>query len=76
METNEPQLWEELYTAAVLETDPRKVAARIDEAQTALRERLHTRCQLPLAHCRERQRLEDAIRTWNMIRATGLEAPL
>ena len=44
MEMNEPQLWEELYTAAVLETDPSKVADRIDRAQDALRERLHTLC--------------------------------
>lgn len=76
METNEPQLWEELYTAAVLEPDPSKVSDRIDQAQTALRERLHQLRQLPLAHDRERRRLEDAIRTLNMIRATELEAPL
>ena len=76
METNEPQLWEELYTAAVLETDPSKVADRIDQAQDAVRERLYTLYQLPLAHIRERQRLEDAIRTLNMIRATELQAPL
>ena len=76
METNEPHLWEELYTAAVLETDPGKVADRIDKAQDALRERLHTLRQLPLARDRERQRLEDAIRTLNMIRATELQSPL
>jgi len=76
METNEPHLWEELYTAAVLETDPGKVADRIDKAQDALRERLHTLRQLPLARDRERRRLEDAIRTLNMIRATELKAQL
>ena len=39
MQKNELQFWEELYVAAVLETDPAKVAARIDQAQGALRER-------------------------------------
>jgi hypothetical protein len=69
---NEPKLWEELYAAAVLETDAAKIADRIDEAQHALRERWQTLHQTPHAHDRERRRLEDAMRTLNLIRETEL----
>ena len=76
MESKEPQAWEELYAAAVLEPDPGKVADRIDKAQDALRERWQILRQMPLQRDRERRRVEDAIRTLNMIRATELEAPV
>lgn len=75
MEANEFTPWEELYVAAVLETDPAKAADRIDVAQDALRERWHTLSQAPLARNPERQRVEDAIRTLNMIRLHELEPP-
>ena len=75
MELDEPQAWVELYTAAVLETDPSKVVGRIDKARDALRDRWHTLQQMPLGRDRERRRVEDAIRTLNMIRATELQAP-
>jgi hypothetical protein len=75
METNEVNSWEELYAAAVLESDPSKVVDRIETAQDALRERWQTLHQMPTARNRERRRVEDAIRTLNMIRATELEAP-
>jgi hypothetical protein len=68
MESDEPQAWEELYAAAVLETDASKIKDRIDKAQDALRERWHALQQMPRVHDRERQRIEDAIRTLNMIR--------
>jgi hypothetical protein len=70
MERHESQAWEELYAAAVLETDSNKVADRIDKAQDALRDRWHTLQQMPVKPDRERQRIEDAIRTLNMICAT------
>jgi len=38
MKTNDSKLWEELYAAAVLETDPAKIADRIREAQDAIRQ--------------------------------------
>jgi hypothetical protein len=69
---NEPKLWEELYAAAVLETEPAKIADRIDQAQNALRERWQTLHQTPRAHDRERRRLEDAMRTLNLIREAEL----
>ena len=75
MERDESQACEELYTAAVMETDPSKVASRIDKAQDALRHRWHTLQQMPLKRDHERRRVEDAIRTLNMIRATELQAP-
>jgi hypothetical protein len=70
MRTNELKAWEELYVAAVLESDPIKVESRIDLAQDALRERWQVLCRAPRAHDRERQRVEDAMRTLNLIRET------
>ena len=76
MENNQPEAWEELYVAAVLEPDLKKVADRIETAQNALRERWHTLQQMPLARSRERTRVEDAIRTLNLIRETELHDPI
>jgi hypothetical protein len=73
MQTNQPMPWEELYAAAVLETDPEKISERINLAQDALRDRWRDLQKLPLARERERQRVEDAIRTLNLIRQTELE---
>jgi len=75
METSEHKVWEELYVAAVLESDPTKMADKISLAQDALRERWHELRQVPLARHRERQRVEDAIRTLNLLRLTELEHP-
>lgn len=72
MGSDKPQAWEELYAAAVLETDPSKIENCIDQAQDALRERWHTLEQTPLVHDREKRRIEDALRTLNMIRVTEL----
>ncbi len=72
MEMAEPRIWEELYAAAVLETDPTKAVARINTAQDALRERWHALCQEPLVHDRELERVEDAMRTLTLIRETEL----
>ena len=72
MQTTEFNPWEELYVAAVLENDPAKAADRINTAQDALRERWHVLSRAPLARNRERQRVEDAIRTLNLIRLNEL----
>ncbi|MCU1270431.1 MAG: hypothetical protein JWN74_1725 [Acidobacteriaceae bacterium] len=74
MQTTEFKPWEELYVAAVLENDPAKAVDRINTAQDALRERWHALSQVPLARNRERQRVEDAIRTLNVIRLNELDA--
>ena len=75
MQKNEPQPWEELYAEAVFETDPSKIADRINTAQQELRRRWQTLHQPPLRNDRERQRIEDAIRTLNLISQTALEPP-
>jgi hypothetical protein len=75
MQTSEFKPWEELYVAAVLENDPAKAVDRINTAQDALRERWHALSQVPLARDRERQRVEDAIRTLNLIRLNELDPP-
>jgi hypothetical protein len=75
MQTNHAEVWEDLYVAAVLETDPSKIGDKISTAQDALRERWHELREVPLARDREKQRVEDAIRTLNMIRVTELERP-
>jgi len=46
---NEPKLWEELYAAAVLETDSAKIADRILQAEDALRQRWQALRQTPHA---------------------------
>jgi hypothetical protein len=75
MQTNEIKSWEDLYVAAVLETDPTKIADRLDIAQDALRERWRALRQVPFARDPERQRVEDAIRTLNIIRLNELDPP-
>ena len=45
MQTNEIKSWEELYVAAVLETDPARIADRLDTAQDAL---VHKMRETPL----------------------------
>ena len=74
MQSTQPTPWEELYAAAVLETDPDKISERIDLAQDALRDRWRDLQKLPLARNRERRQLEDAIRTLNLIRQTELHS--
>jgi len=74
MKTNDSKLWEELYAAAVLETDPAKIADRIREAQDAIRERWQALNDTPRANDRERRRVEDAMQTLNMIQQIELRA--
>jgi hypothetical protein len=62
-----PQHWEEAYRAAVLETDRDKLADRIDLAMAVLRA-----CLREIRCSRERQRIEDAVRTLDLIRRTEL----
>ena len=75
MQMKEKHLWEELYVAAVLESNPEKLGDRISLAQDALRERWYELRQAPLARDPERQRVADAIRTLNLIRLNEVESP-
>lgn len=74
MKTEDSNLWEELYAAAVLETDPAKMLERIRLAQEAIRDRWQVLNQTPRANDRERRRVEDAMRTLNMIQQMELRA--
>jgi hypothetical protein len=59
-------LWEELYAEAVLETDPSRLADRIYAAQDAIRQRWQALNRAPHSD-KERRRVEDAMRTLNLI---------
>jgi hypothetical protein len=71
MQKDRVQAWEELYAAAVLENDPARMVDRINRAQDALRQRWQMLRQARPGD-REKQRVEDAIRTLNLIRQTEL----
>jgi len=66
--------WEEAYRAAVLETDHNKLIDKIDSATTVLRKSL-LEASSPPEHIGERQRIEDALRTLDMIRRIELQIP-
>jgi hypothetical protein len=68
------QPWEETYRAAVLETDQRKLADKIDAANKILGQRL---LELGSSSDRsqERQRVTDALRTLDMIRRIEFKVP-
>jgi len=69
-----PQNWEEAYRAAVLETDHHKLAEKIDLATTLLRQCLKESSSPP-KRSSERQRMEDALRTLDMIRRIDVQIP-
>lgn len=71
---NMRQDWEEAYRAAVLETDHHKLAEKIDLAITVLRQCLKESSSPP-ERSSERQRIEDALRTLDMIRRIELQIP-
>jgi isopropylmalate/homocitrate/citramalate synthase len=68
------QDWEEAYRAAVLETDHNRLIDKIDSATTVLRKSLLETSSSP-EHVGERQRIEDALRTLDMIRRIDLKIP-
>jgi hypothetical protein len=60
------QDWEQAYRAAVLETDTSKLAGKINQAITVLRQCLQNSTS-PQKQSSERERMEDALRTLDMI---------
>jgi hypothetical protein len=66
------QDWKEVYRAAVLETDQHKLVDKIDLAISVLTERLLDASSSP-EHRSERQRIEDALRTLDVIRRIELQ---
>lgn len=75
MENRENEAWEELYVAAVLESDLTKISDRVEAARNALRERWQSLHRTPLANKRELERVVDAMRTLNLLRETELRTP-
>lgn len=74
MNAEMPQPWEEPYRAAVLETDQRKLADKIDTANIILWQRLlELGCSADRSQ--ERQRVTDALLTLDMIRRIELKIP-
>lgn len=63
--------WEEVYEAALLEMDRRKMAERIDTATVVLGTALREVSDVPERN-QEREWIEDALRTLQMLRQTEL----
>jgi hypothetical protein len=57
--------WKQLYQGALLETDPRKIRARMVEAQIAVLKRSTEILSRPL--CREHRELDDAWRFLHLL---------
>ncbi|HKW18154.1 MAG TPA: hypothetical protein VJO35_11670 [Terriglobales bacterium] len=61
------QDWEAAYANAMLETDRKKLAVKIGAATEILQSWLSELSGLP-EHARQRERIEDALRTLDMLR--------
>ena len=72
MGLREPQRWNELYEAAILELDPRELIECIRAAEQAIRERLLALEREPSAGTSdERQFMYDALQTLSNLRRIG-----
>ena len=63
------QKWQQLYRGAVLETDRERIQARIEEAETAIKERLH---EFALNHGgtpEENRAIADALKALGILRS-------
>jgi len=67
-----PHDWESAYRAAILETDPDKLIGKIDSARTAICASL-LELDASGGHGGERQRLNDALSTLDLIRRVELK---
>ena len=67
--------WAELYKEALLETDHAQICFRIDQAETAIKQRALELWYSPSRETRERQDLETALRFLGLLRMLGLESP-
>jgi hypothetical protein len=68
------QDWEEVYQAAVLETDHHKLIDKLDLATAVLQESLLETSSSP-EHAGERRRITDALRILDTIRRIELQTP-
>jgi hypothetical protein len=68
-----PSIWEDIYRAAVLETDHGKLAEKIEAANVVISQRL-VEIGAETGHAKERQRLTDALLTIDTIRRIEFKA--
>jgi hypothetical protein len=66
--------WQQPYHAALLEVDPKKLAERIAETETAMFKRLQQLSQSPDGHA-EREAIQDAITVLRVIKRETLAFP-
>ncbi|HVB08447.1 MAG TPA: hypothetical protein VNF00_05810 [Candidatus Acidoferrales bacterium] len=72
MGLREPQRWNELYEAAILELDPRKLIECVRAAEQAIRERLSAlERERSAGTSDERQFMYDALQTLSNLRRIG-----
>ena len=67
MNESESQPWYQLYTSAVVELDPERLIERVNATEAAIHSRLRD-LQYDSDHHEERQLMEDALRTLNLLR--------
>jgi hypothetical protein len=65
--------WSELYRNALFESDRRRLPARIEEAQTAIRCRVRELFYAGSPETRERRDLDAALRFLTLLRMVGAE---
>ena len=65
--------WPELYRGALLESDPGRLPARIEEAQRAIQHRARELWYAGAPETRERHDLDAAVRFLGLLRTVGAE---
>jgi hypothetical protein len=68
-----PEDWQEAYASAMLETDKKKLTVKIETAKEVLQFWFSGLASSP-EHAPQRQRIEDALRTLDMVRRIELQA--
>jgi hypothetical protein len=66
--------WQNEYAAALLETNPKELAGRVEAAETAIYKRLQQLSQ-PTDHHTERQAIEDALASLKVLKRNELGFP-
>jgi len=67
MNETESQQWYQLYASAVAELDPERLIERVNATEAAIHSRLPD-LQYDSDHREERQLMEDALRTLDLLR--------
>jgi hypothetical protein len=72
-DAGKPGIWEDIYRAAVLETDHDKLADKLEAANVVISQCL-VEIGAETGHAKERQRLTDALLTIDTIRRIEFKA--